>query len=190
MPRPTTITTTLVKQIRELHALGVPHARIARDLGLNQQTVRRYATPEGEAAVKAEQRRRYEKDRSNPERTEKLRASSREYARRKRAEEKAAGVKTKRELAAEQRERYNAQKREARATQVKEPGTERQCVVCKVTFRSIYRNNTCSREHALEHKQRYLKRWKAERAGGMDDGGLLSLGAAGGGHRVGEAHGS
>lgn len=88
MPRPKTITPKTIKQIRELFKLGVPKARIARELGVAVETVRRYSDPEQEAAIKAMQRRRYERERNMPEVVERRRGYAREYARREREKAK------------------------------------------------------------------------------------------------------
>jgi predicted transcriptional regulator len=85
----------MVNKIRELVALGVPKKRVAKDLGIAEETVYRYASPEGEARVKAQQRRRYEKDRKNKELMEKRRENARRYVRKKRAETRACEQSTK-----------------------------------------------------------------------------------------------
>lgn len=80
MARRPTITTTIVNEIRALVELGVPKKRVARQLGVAYETVVRYATPEGEARVKEQQRRRYLKEKDlKPEVIERRRAAAREY---------------------------------------------------------------------------------------------------------------
>lgn len=187
MSRRPTITPETVAKIRELYAGGMKKAKIARELGLSNETIWRYATPEGEATIKAYQRARYERERTDPDLVERRRTAAREYARRQRAIAMADPNRpeTKREAG----RRMKAEREAAKlAKEPKLPGVERECCVCGVKFRTIYRNTTCSREHALEWKQRYIKRWRAERAGGigMD---VIPFGAAGGGHRVGERNG-
>lgn len=89
MPAPTVITLRMIRTIKELTALGVPKAKIARDLKINAETVRRYSDPKFEQVIKDYQRRRYERERATPEINERRKAKVREYAARKRAEAKA-----------------------------------------------------------------------------------------------------
>lgn len=190
MPRPTTITTAIVKTIRELYALGVPKAKIAKQLGVSEHTVYRYATPEGEAAVKAEQRRRYERQRKDPEVVERYRAYSREYQRRERAKEMESRPEGKREagrrlkaLRAEAK-----QKQQEQATKVVEvPRKTRSCRVCSTEFTTHLRSLSCSQKCANEYKRLYLKQYKLRND--IGDDGMLNIGAAGGGHRIGAAYG-
>jgi len=83
----TTVTTAMKRKIRELYALGVPLTKIARDFNLHHETVRRHASDEFEKKIKAQQRKRYEKERTTqPEVVERRRAKAREYAAKKREE--------------------------------------------------------------------------------------------------------
>ena len=83
----TIITLAMKRKIRELHALGVPFTKIARQLGIGYETVRRHGSDIVEAKIKAQQRKRYEKERATkPEVVERRRAKAREYAAKKREE--------------------------------------------------------------------------------------------------------
>lgn len=93
MPGRTVITTSQIKKIRELVALGVPKAKIARDMKLNKETVARHSSPASEARVKAWQKKRYDKERKDPVFLERRRATARAYAAKKREEYKASGVR-------------------------------------------------------------------------------------------------
>lgn len=203
MSRPRTISAELIAKIRELRAAGFSRVHIAAECKVSLETVDRYSSKRSEERITKTQRKQYEKRKQDPETVERYRSYAREYARRKRAEAKANGVLTKRELAAQLRAKREMARVDAGqliANSVgrdqliahKLPGTERECVVCGAKFRTIYRNVTCSREHATEHKKQYLKRWRASRELGLglaDGVGFLSMGPAGGGHRVGQQHG-
>lgn len=82
------------KRMRELHALGVPVLKIAREFGLNKETVYRHLDPRWEAKIREYQRKRYERERQNPVVVERRRATARKYAAKKREEYEASGVKT------------------------------------------------------------------------------------------------
>ena len=83
----TIVTLALKKKIRELHALGVPFTKIAVQLGISHETAKRHSSDKYEAKIKAQQRKRYEKERATkPEVVERRRAKAREYAAKQREE--------------------------------------------------------------------------------------------------------
>lgn len=80
----TTITTSMAKEMTELRELGVPILRIARKFDVSPETVYRHTSAEDEATIKAYQRRRYERERADPEIVERRKAYEQERARRRR----------------------------------------------------------------------------------------------------------
>jgi AcrR family transcriptional regulator len=88
MPRPTIVTTSLVKRMKELRELGVPVDRIARDVGVNKETVRRHTSEKDAETIKRWQRERQERDKQNPEVMERRRETARQYAARMRERDK------------------------------------------------------------------------------------------------------
>ncbi len=57
----------MVARIRQLRAEGVTVKQTAMIVGVNIRTVEKYQTPENEQKEREREKRRYDKDRQNPE---------------------------------------------------------------------------------------------------------------------------
>lgn len=90
----TVVTIAMREHIRKLRKLKVPYAVIARDMGLNYETVRRHASDINAKAIATARNRRYEREKLNPEIVERRRKTAREYDRKQREMRNAAKAGT------------------------------------------------------------------------------------------------